>query len=264
MRILDENDQEVVDPDLDLGHLEPDKLFIAHHEEIPEKLPVKKIDYDNPYYVDPNTGGKLVNTIEVSPYQPYEPAWDEYEDILRYILYTEEELAEIEAQKKAEEQAQAEAEAQAKAEEEARKAQDRMNTAIQSFALMAMPMMVLDSVNDSNVASLSPLYPEWDENGHEYKKGDTFIYDGRYFRVSQDTTSTSIYKPGDQGTESLYYEIFIADDGVLIFQDVDGEYNAFNKGDTCHYPGADDPIYESLIDGNSWSPDAYPDGWKLK
>lgn len=262
MRILDEQDQEVEDPDLTLGHLVKDKLFIAHHDEIPEQLPVTKIDTDNPYYVGSN-GGKLVKTVVVSEYQPRVPAWDEYEDIYRYVLYTQEELSEIEAQKKPEEEARAEAEAQAKAEEEARKAQERMDAAVKSFALLAMPMMTLDSVNDAGVASLVPLYPDWDPNGHEYYKGDPFIYENRYFRASQDITSSSVYKPGDPGTESLYYEFFIADDGVVIFHEVKGDYNAFNKGDLCHYPDADDPIYESIIDGNSWSPDAYPAGWKL-
>lgn len=29
-----------------------------------------------------------------------------------------------------------------------------------------------------------------------------------------------------------------------------------------HYPGADSPVYESMIDNNVWSTDAYPAGWK--
>ena len=99
MRTLDENDAEVIEPDLELGHLEPDKLFVQHHDEIPEKLPVKEIDYDNPLWVGSN-GGKIVQTTVVSEYQPRVPAWDEYEDILRYILYTEEELDEIEEHEK--------------------------------------------------------------------------------------------------------------------------------------------------------------------
>ena len=107
-------------------------------------------------------------------------------------------------------------------EEEARKAQERMDAAVKSFALLAMPMMTLDSVNDAGVASLVPLYPDWDPNGHEYYKGDPFIYENRYFRASQDITSSSVYKPGDPGTESLYYEFFIADDGIVIFHEVKG------------------------------------------
>lgn len=261
MRILDENDQEVTDPDLTLGHLEPDQLFVQHHDAIPEKLPVKEIDYDNPIWTGPN-GGKLVETKIVSEYQPPVDAWDEYEPILRYILYTEEELAEIEAQKKAEEEAQKEAEEQAKREEEERIAQEKMQAAIASFSLLAVQTMDLSEVNDCGVSELAPLYQEWNKNGYKYKKGTPFTYQGRYFRVSQDTTSTDIYKPGDPGTESIYYEFFLADDGIIIWQQPKGEYNSYNIGDRCHYPDADSPAYESMVNGNVYSPEAYPDYWK--
>lgn len=41
-----------------------------------------------------------------------------------------------------------------------------------------------------------------------------------------------------------------------------GAHDAYQMGDKVHYPGANDPVYESLINGNVWSPDAYPAGWK--
>lgn len=41
-----------------------------------------------------------------------------------------------------------------------------------------------------------------------------------------------------------------------------GAHNAYQMGDKVHYPGANDPVYESLINGNVWSPDAYPAGWQ--
>ena len=34
-------------------------------------------------------------------------------------------------------------------------------------------------------------------------------------------------------------------------------------GDRAHYPTMADPIYESLIDNNVWSPEEYPQGWQL-
>ena len=54
-------------------------------------------------------GGKDVDWIVDVPAVEAQEAWDEYEDILRYVLYTEEELAEIEEEKqKAEEEAKLE------------------------------------------------------------------------------------------------------------------------------------------------------------
>lgn len=42
-----------------------------------------------------------------------------------------------------------------------------------------------------------------------------------------------------------------------------GAHDAYNKGDRVHYPSATDPVYESLIDANVYSPEAYPQGWQL-
>lgn len=39
-----------------------------------------------------------------------------------------------------------------------------------------------------------------------------------------------------------------------------GAHNAYNTGDKITYNGKH---YESTMDGNVWTPDAYPQGWKL-
>ena len=39
-----------------------------------------------------------------------------------------------------------------------------------------------------------------------------------------------------------------------------GAHDAYNTGDQVLYNGQ---VYESQIDGNTYAPDAYPDGWKL-
>lgn len=38
-----------------------------------------------------------------------------------------------------------------------------------------------------------------------------------------------------------------------------GAHDAYNTGDRVTYNGK---VYESTMDGNVWSPDAYPDGWE--
>lgn len=57
--------------------------------------------------------------------------------------------------------------------------------------------------------------------------------------------------------------IRIAPDGIIVWSTVFGGYNAPDAGDLRHYPDADGPVYKSLIDGNSWSPDAYLQGWEV-
>ena len=39
-----------------------------------------------------------------------------------------------------------------------------------------------------------------------------------------------------------------------------GAHDAYNTGDIVNYNGT---LYKSLIDGNTWSPDAYPAGWEV-
>ena len=47
---------------------------------------------------------------------------------------------------------------------------------------------------------------------------------------------------------------------VLEFIQPTGAHNAYSKGDKVTYNGK---VYESVIDNNVWSPDAYPAGWSV-
>ena len=40
-----------------------------------------------------------------------------------------------------------------------------------------------------------------------------------------------------------------------------GAHDAYNIGDKVHFPTINDPVYESLINANVWSPTVYPQGW---
>lgn len=92
MKIYDGNNVELFEPDLSLGYLVEDRIFIAHHEAVQaaaEKGHWKTIaEY-------PNGGKDVLWIVDVPGVEAKEP-WDEYEDILRYVLYTDEELAQIE------------------------------------------------------------------------------------------------------------------------------------------------------------------------
>jgi len=105
MRILDEHNNELSENGLDLekGYFKRDKIVKAEHEAKPavegsgHYITVK--EYEN--------GGKDVQWVwDVEP-QPAQEAWTEYEDIQRYILYTEEELKQREEEKKLREQEEA-------------------------------------------------------------------------------------------------------------------------------------------------------------
>lgn len=137
MRILDEAGHELQeeDVDLELGYLEFEQLFVKHHDEVQEQpevfhyecrtfyfeddtsLDVSALGNEDPHVkiVDADRGvfeyvdqgeGKLYRGLDIEQVIDQEKiehkdAWDEYEDIQRYKLYTEEQLAEKKKQEEA-------------------------------------------------------------------------------------------------------------------------------------------------------------------
>ena len=90
MRILDEHNIEIENPDSELGYLKEERLFIQHHEAVEAVAETGHFEVIAAY---PNGGKDVKWIIDVAAVEAAE-AWDEYEDIYRYIPYTAEELAE--------------------------------------------------------------------------------------------------------------------------------------------------------------------------
>lgn len=95
MRILDENNAEITAPDLDLGYLKRERILIAHHPAVPGVPEQWHYALVAAY---PSGGKDVARVVDVPGTAPRE-AWDEYEDILRYTPYTQEELEQIEKEK---------------------------------------------------------------------------------------------------------------------------------------------------------------------
>jgi hypothetical protein len=94
MKILDQQGNEILNPDLGKGHLEPDKLTI-HHDAVESVAEQSHLRTVRTY---PNGGKDMEKVVDVSGIVGHD-AYDEYEDIQRYIPYTDAELAAIERQK---------------------------------------------------------------------------------------------------------------------------------------------------------------------
>lgn len=92
MRILDENGTVLTDPDLSLGYLQEDRVFVAHHDAVTAQDEVSHTEVVAEY----ENGGKDVRRVIDVPARAAQEARDEYETVLRYRLYTERELAERE------------------------------------------------------------------------------------------------------------------------------------------------------------------------
>ena len=95
MKIFDENNIEIQNPDYEKGYLKEDSLFIMHHEAIEA---VEEQGHWETIAEYPNGGKDVAWVVDVAGVKA-EEAWDEYETIFRYIPYTPEQLAEIEAEK---------------------------------------------------------------------------------------------------------------------------------------------------------------------
>ena len=142
------------------------------------------------------------------------------------------------------------------------KASENSNIARTNEVLRRAATFSALSFTDEQAIQVPDLYPKY-EVDHAYKKDERFTYNGHLFKVNQDHTSAAQWVPGETGTESLYTNLEMAGDGYLVWTQPTGAHNAYNTGDIVHYPTESDPLYKSLIDGNVWSPDAYPQGWEI-
>lgn len=99
--------------------------------------------------------------------------------------------------------------------------------------------------------------------GIQYKTKDVFSYgvnevgDPQLYQVLQDHTSAAEWTP-DTAT-SLYKKIGVTEEGYPEWVQPLGATDAYNTGDIVSYKGV---LYRSLINGNVWSPEAYPSGWE--
>ncbi len=100
MRILDEYNNELSEKEVDLekGYLKDDKIVKMKHKAKPAVKGSGHYEVVKEY----ENGGKDVEYIIDIEAQPAQEAWTEYEDIKRYVLFSEEELAQKQAEKEKE------------------------------------------------------------------------------------------------------------------------------------------------------------------
>lgn len=107
------------------------------------------------------------------------------------------------------------------------------------------------------------LYRPW-EVGKAYTAGEYMTFgvnsvgDPQLYKVVQSHTSQEDWKPDI--TPALYDAIGLDADGYPVWSQPTGAHDAYNKGDIVNYNGV---LYESVIDGNVYSPEAYPAGWAV-
>lgn len=120
-------------------------------------------------------------------------------------------------------------------------------------AAMLSVQSMATTLTDSQVAGVSSFLREWRE-GASFAAKEPFTHEGRTYRASQAFTGQAQYEPGGAGLESLFYEIEIAPDGIIVWKTPLGGHDAPEYGEKRHYPDADGPVYVSKRDGNTSVP----------
>ena len=128
--------------------------------------------------------------------------------------------------------------------------------------LRAQIETMAQSLDDETAETVPELFPEWNPNSCSYVIGDRVKRNGLLYKVLQPHTSQAGWTPED--APPLFAQILPGQDGTAIgvWKQPDST-NPYMTGDRTHYPTMADPIYESLIDNNVWSPEEYPQGWQL-
>ena len=113
----------------------------------------------------------------------------------------------------------------------------------------------LASIEDEVALVIPEVFPVWSANGVEYKKDERVTYNGILYKVITAHTSQKSWKP--DVAPSLFVKVIVQEGEILEWEQPTAE-NAYKKGDRVRFKGK---VYESLIDNNVWSPEAYPAGW---
>lgn len=137
---------------------------------------------------------------------------------------------------------------------------DRMQAAEQ---LRKAFQMLAGSLNDTQALEVPAVFDPW-QIGRRYTVGDYLTYgvngvgDPQLYKVVQEHTAQGDWMP--TAAASLYVPIGLDDVGYPVWSQPAGAHDAYATGDIVSYNGA---LYQSLLDGNTYSPQDYPDGWVI-
>lgn len=112
-------------------------------------------------------------------------------------------------------------------------------------------------LTDSEALEAVELFPIW-QTDTAYSVGIRVRYDGQLYRCEQAHTSQADWTP--DVTKALWTAV--AEPGEIpVWVQPTGAQDAYRLGDKVHFPTADDPVYVSTIDYNTYAPNVA--GWSL-
>jgi hypothetical protein len=127
----------------------------------------------------------------------------------------------------------------------------------------ALQYFIRNLTDEAEIMEVASVFPQF-QIGKAYKVKDVFAYgsnsvgDPQLYQVLQDHTSSEEWTPDT--AVSLYKPIGVTEEGYPEWVQPIGATDAYNTGDIVSYNGV---LYKSTIDANTWSPEAYPQGWEV-
>ena len=114
----------------------------------------------------------------------------------------------------------------------------------------------VDELSEDELLGMINLYESY-KVGKSYKVDDIFKYEGKLYKVIQEHTSQDDWIPSE--LPALYLSM-MPENVIPEWVQPTGSHDAYSAGDKVIFEGK---VYESLIDGNTWSPTDYPQGWQV-
>lgn len=248
-RILDAhgNELKLEDIDLNAGKL-VDETITVHHDAVEGVEEVSHVEVLKEYYETGPDGepvldedghkivfGKDVKTIIDVPGVEAKPAYDEQEEIQRYIPYTAEELDKI-AKKKADAQASAAV------------------AAAEKLAIRLIMQKIAPSLSTDELMQVAAILPNWDAS-KTYTKDDIVRYQQSLYQPIGEVTANTV---PDAATDK-WMDLTKPVDGVARWIQPNSAENAYDSAAVVMH---DDDQWSSDEDYNMHEPGV--EGWTLK
>lgn len=113
-----------------------------------------------------------------------------------------------------------------------------------------------DSLSKEDMSKLVVLYPAFIADNHAYRLGDIFRHNDELYEVIQAHTSLPSWNPEEL---PAIYKSKTAQGIVADFKQPTGSHDVYPKGSRVIFEGE---VWESLVDGNGFSPSAHKESWE--
>lgn len=127
----------------------------------------------------------------------------------------------------------------------------------QAKLLRALIEQASESLPDKEASQGAVLFPRLKGDGALVKAGTRINWKGVVKRAAVDLWDRA---DNDPNNAPALWEDIAYRDGVRMIPDNITVGLGFSKGELGWRDGK---VYESLLEGNVWTPEAYPDGWRL-